>query len=90
MNTVIFSKICTVGTEEEVIKIITSLNNSSATGIDYIDAQTIKLVKHEIVRPLTHIINLSIETSTFPTIYKKSQIIPLKKNSTLDDLSCDR
>ena len=75
-------------TEEEVIKIITSLNNSSSTGINFIDAQTIKSVKHEIVTAITHIINLSIETSTFPSIYKKSQIIPLKKKPTLNDLNC--
>ena len=56
--------------EEEVIKIITNMNNSSSTGIDFIDAQTIKLVKHKIARALTKIINLSIETATFPDNYK--------------------
>ena len=55
------------GNREEVIKIIKSLNNSSLTGIDFIDAQTIKLVKYEIVKALTKIINLSIETETFQT-----------------------
>ena len=67
--------------EEEVIKIITSMKNSSSTGSDLIDAQTIKLVKHEIARAVTNIINLIIETATFPVSYKRSQIIPLKKKS---------
>ena len=77
-----------VVTEQETMKIIDSLNNSSSTGVDYIDSQTIKLVKNEIVRAVTKIINLSIETSTFPTIYKQSQIIPLKKKPSLNDLEC--
>ena len=75
-------------TKEEVLKIISSLNNSSATGVDFIDTQTLKLVKEEIAEALTTIINLSIQTSTFPAIYKHSKIIPLKKKPTLNDLDC--
>jgi hypothetical protein len=74
--------------EEEVLKIITSLNNSSSTGVDFIDAPTLKLVKNEIAAALTRIINLSIETSVFPASYKYSQIIPLKKNASLSDIDC--
>ena len=75
-------------TEQQVLDIIQSLNNSSSTGVDFIDAQTIKLVKHEIVAAVTRIINLSIQTSKFPDIYKHSQIIPLKKKPSLNDLEC--
>ena len=75
-------------TREKVIKIITSLNNSSATGVDFIDTNTVKLVKEEIAGALTTIINLSIKTSTFPSVYKHSKIIPLKKNPSLNELDC--
>ena len=75
-------------TQEDVLKIINSLNNSSSTGVDFIDAPTLKLVKHEILPAMTRIINLSIEKSVFPTIYKHSQIIPLKKKASLSDLEC--
>ena len=75
-------------TELEVLAIITSLNNSSYTGVDFIDSQTMKLVKHEIVGAVTKIINLSIQSSTFPDIYRNSQLIPLKKKPTLNDLDC--
>ena len=34
-------------TEEDVLKIINSLNNSSSTGVDFIDAPTLKLVKNK-------------------------------------------
>ena len=74
--------------EEEVIKIITSLNNSSSTGVDFIDAPTLKLVKNEIAAAMTRIINLSIQTSVFPASYKYSQIIPLKKKTSLSDVEC--
>ena len=33
-------------TKKEVLVIITGLNSSSSTGVDYIDVGTIKLVKH--------------------------------------------
>ena len=75
-------------TKQEVLKIIASLNKRSSTGVDFIDAQAIKLVKHVIVGAVTRIINLSIQTSTFPSIYKHSQIIPLKKKPALNDLEC--
>ena len=75
-------------TEEDVLKIINSLNNSSSTGVDFIDAATLKLVKNPIVTAMARIINLSIETSVFPASYKHSQIIPLKKKPSLSDLDC--
>ena len=45
-------------------------------------------MKNEIVCAVTKIINLSIATSIFPSIYKQSQVIPLKKNPSLNDLEC--
>ena len=75
-------------TDGDVLKIINSLNNSLSTGVDYIDAPTLKLVKNKIITAMTRIINLSIETSVFPASYKHSQIIPLKKKPSLSDLNC--
>ena len=75
-------------TEKVVLDVITSLNNSTSTAVDFIDTQTIKLVKHAIMAAVTRIFNLSIESSTFLSIFKHSQIIPLKKNPSLNDLEC--
>ena len=50
--------------EDQVLKIIKSLKNSSATGVDYVDTRTIKLVAELIAPVLTYIINLSIQTSS--------------------------
>ena len=74
--------------KRSITKIINSLNNSSSTGVDFIDAPTIKLVRKQILSAVTKIINLSIQTSVFPRIYKHSQVIPLKKKPSLSDLDC--
>ena len=70
----------------DVLKIIKGLKNSSATGVDFLDTQSVKLVAELIAPALTHIINLSILTSTFPTIWKFSKVIPLLKSLLSDKL----
>ena len=72
--------------EEEVLKTINAIRPTIATGIDFIDNHTLKLVATEITPALTRIINLSISTSTFPTIYKWSKVTPLLKKSSLDPI----
>ena len=69
----------------EVLKAIRSLKNSTATGVDYIDTRTLKLVAEDVAPGLTHIINLSIESSTFPSIWKWAKVIPLLKS-----VSCEK
>ena len=64
---------------EEVLKVIKSLKNSKSTGSDDIDTYVIKLVAHDILPAITHIINLSIAQSTFPTIWKHAKVVPLLK-----------
>ena len=60
------------------------LKNSKSTGIDDIDTRIIKLVANDILPALTHVINLSISHSEFPSIWKQSKVVPLlKKSDTL-------
>ena len=72
--------------EADVLKIITSLKNSSATGVDYIDTRTVKLVADLLAPPLPYKINLSISTSTFPEIWKLAKVIYLLKSMSCDPL----
>ena len=72
--------------EADVEKIIAGLKNSSATGVDHIDTHTVKLVADIMVPVLTHIVNLSILTSTFPEIWKYAKVIPLLKSLSSDPL----
>ena len=64
---------------QEVLKIIKGLKNSKSSGIDFIDTAIVKLVANEILPALTHIINLSISNSIFPTMWKHSKVVPLLK-----------
>ena len=68
----------TVG-PDEVLKVIKNLKNSKSTGTDNIDTYVIKLVSQDILAPLTHIINISITKSTFPSIWKHAKVLPLLK-----------
>ena len=70
----------------DVIKIIKGLKNSSATGVDYIDTRTVKLGAELLAPAITHIINLSITTSTFPSLWKWHKVIPLLKAASCDPL----
>ena len=64
---------------DEVLKIIKGLKNSKSSGVDFIDTAIVKLVANEILPALTHIINLSISNSIFPTMWKHSKVVPLLK-----------
>ena len=64
---------------EEVERIINGLKNSKASGLDWIDTKIIKLSKDNILPALTHIINLSLTTNTFPEKWKTAKVIPLWK-----------
>ena len=72
--------------EADVLKLITNLKNSSATGVDHIDTRTVKLVADLLAPPLAHIINLSVSTSTFPEIWKFAKVVPLLKSMSCDPL----
>ena len=60
-------------------KLICNLKNSGSVGLDFLDTKIIKLASPEITPALTHIINLSIRQSKFPTQFKKAKVVPLHK-----------
>ena len=56
-----------------------------ATGRDGISAKLLKFAKPAIVKPITNLINKSINNSIFPEKLKEAQVVPLfKKNNSLD------
>ena len=60
------------------------INIKKATGIDQISPKILKIAKHAVVAPITQLINLSINTCTFPDKLKIAQVVPIhKQNSTL-------
>ena len=72
--------------EEFVNKQIGRLNVKKATGHDGISSKILNLARPVIVKPITNLINLTIEYSKFPDNAKKAMVTPLhKKNSNLDE-----
>ena len=64
---------------DEVLKIINAMKMSKATGLDNIDAWTLKLIINDVLPSLTHVINLSLTTLEFPNPWKMAKVIPLLK-----------
>ena len=65
---------------DTVDKLIGKLRNSGSVGLDYIDTGILKQARAELLPALTHIINLSILNSKFPTQFKKAKVVPLHKS----------
>ena len=56
-----------VVSEEEVLKLIKGLKSSTATGLDYIDTNTVKLGAEQLAPAIAFIINLLYRPLHFPT-----------------------
>ena len=71
--------------ESFVTKQINKMNSKKATGHDGLSVKMIKLAEPIITKPLTKLINKSIENSQFPKSFKIAQVAPIyKKKSSLD------
>ena len=68
-------------TVKDMEKMIRTLRPSSASGVDWIDSDCIKLAEVELAPSLTHITNLSIKHGVFPRIYKATDLNDLDCNS---------
>ena len=74
-------------TPAEVIKMIGNLKDSHAFGIDRLDAATMKMAKLILAAPIAYVINLSLQTRTFPQRWKLSRVLPLLKSKDSESLS---
>ena len=66
-------------TLKEVIETIGQLSNSTTMANDGLDSLTLKLVSSYVSKPILHIINLSISTSTYCNKWKLGKVLPLFK-----------
>ena len=69
-------------TNMDVEKIIKSIKRSKATGIDDLPPGLIKDAADVLSVPLSHIINMSLDTGQFPQEWKAAKIIPLHKSGS--------
>ena len=65
--------------EDEISRTINSLKNASA-GWDNIPTFVVKKVSKHIIRPLTYLINKSIEQGIFPDELKVAKVFPIYKS----------
>ena len=73
--------------EEKIVSVIRNLKNSAATGVDDIPTHLLKLGAKIIAVPLTWIINTSITSGKFPSLWKKAKVIPLHKKNDINTIS---
>ena len=73
--------------EEIVIKTINEIKSKSSYGIDRISNNLLKLIKIEISKPLSLIINQCFQNGVFPDRLKIARVLPIykKNNDTLLD-----
>ena len=69
---------------DDIAKVIKSLKSSNSCGLDNIGSYVLKLGCEELTPAITHIVNLSIGESSFPSLWKTSKVVPLfKKGDTV-------
>ena len=66
--------------EQEVLKLLNSLDVHKSTGPDHLPAKILKMCALLIYEPLTKLFNKSLSTATFPTFWKVANITPIFKN----------
>ena len=65
---------------EEILRIITSLNNSKSTGPNSIPTEILKLLAPILCHSLKEIINISFATGVYPDKLKLAEIVAVFKN----------
>lgn len=66
--------------EEEVANTINELKSKKSPGVDKLRVETIKNIVEHIVKPITYIINSSLDSGIFPSAFKIAVIKPLHKS----------
>ena len=66
-------------TNDIIEKIIDNLQSKSSHGHDGLSTKLLKSIKAEISTAITHIINQSLNTGTFPDNLKLAKVIPIHK-----------
>lgn len=64
----------------EILKIIKGLKNRSAPGKDGLTNIILKNNVHSLLKPLTHVMNLSLSSGKFPDDWKIASVVPIHKD----------
>ena len=74
-------------THNHLLSIINSLDATKATGLDGVSPKTIKITAAVIAPSLLKIINIGIQTGSFPQLLKNAKLFPIYKGGPNNDPS---
>jgi retron-type reverse transcriptase len=72
-------------TAGDVAKAVTSLPSWAAPGLDGIKGYVLKAALPVVSGRIERLFNLSVDTATFPTVFKKAVVVPIPKVAGADD-----
>ena len=64
----------------EISRIIKNLKNHKSPGLDGLTAEILKVSHDVIVEKLTHLVNESLKSGTFPQVLKAARVVPIYKS----------
>ena len=71
--------------EDQVSAILCKMSGNKATGLDNLPAKFVKDSTSIITKPLTHVINVSINSGCIPSDLKMARVVPLFKKKSKTD-----
>ena len=74
-------------TEDELLKIILSLDESKYTGPSSIPVRLLMIAAPYIIRPLCKLINLSFHAGVFPESIKVAKVVPTFRSGSSQDIN---
>ena len=70
---------------ESILDIINNLKSKNTYGFDRLSSKFLKKYKNQLTKPLTFLINQSLNSGIFPDQLKIAKVLPIYKNTELDD-----
>ena len=74
-------------TEGEVFRVVKEINVSKSSGLENVSSFIIKELFEIITSEVTHMYNLSVNTSVFPSAWKAALVVPIPKSGDLTKVS---
>ncbi|KAI4465636.1 retrovirus-related pol polyprotein from type-1 retrotransposable element r1-like protein [Holotrichia oblita] len=66
-------------TEEDLLQLMSKFANVHTSGDDLIPSFVVRNARYALAKPLAFIINLSIKTAVFPSLWQRARVIPVFK-----------
>ncbi len=66
--------------EDKVTKLLANLEENKATGLDEVSTKLLQLSAPVLYKTITRLLNLSIDTGSFPSTWKIGKVSPIHKS----------